>query len=566
MTMPIKWAIVYTIQLPGIKVLFMTILNKFSISSRLALSAIITMFGLLLLTGESLIKINETLRVEKSLQTQNLVDTAHGIISGYYKQFKSGELSEEQAKRLSMNAVKTMRYDNGNYFWINDYSPSIVMHPVKPQLIGKDLSAVKDNNGKYIYLEFVKIAKEQGSGNVDYVWDKPGSNQPLEKISFVRAFKPWKWVIGTGLYINDIEISLWEIAKSLAVYVLLILFFLLISSFYIAKSILVPIRSTTSVLEDLSKGDGDLTVRLPINGKDEVAMLSNSFNEFVDKIHRIIVSVQQSSAQVENSASALVSKSLDSVAGSEQQNAETAQIATASNEMVSTINEIANSASTAASLAQGASKAAQQGKGVVTESAHSVGDLSTEIQLASSVITELDTECGSIDTVLSVIKEIAEQTNLLALNAAIEAARAGEQGRGFAVVADEVRTLAGRTQSATLEINEIIEQLQSKAKDAVNAISNSAEIAELAVQQANKASDSLDTISDAVNAISDANDHIATAAEEQSAVTREIDERVVVIADLANATNQLASDINSGNVTLQELGENVSELMATFKV
>lgn len=544
----------------------MNILNKFSIGSRLGLTAIITLLGLILITGLSLVKINETLLAEKSIQTQNLVDSAHGVIQGYYDQFEKGNLTENQAKERAMNAVKMMRYDNGNYFWINDYVPSIVMHPVKPQLIGKDLSNMQDSNGLYLYLEFVKIAKNQGSGNVSYVWTRPGTDGTLDKVSYVKAFKPWKWVIGTGLYIDDIKMSMWQIGKSLAVYVVFIILLLLAGSFFIAKSIVLPIRKTISLLEDLSKGEGDLTARLPVQGQDEVAKLSTSFNEFVDKIHRIIISVQKSSSEVELAASELVSTSAESVAGTEQQNAETAQIATASNEMVSTINEIANSAATAAGLAQGANKEALHGKNVVTESADSVTNLSTEIQSASSVIIELDNECGSIDTVLSVIQGVAEQTNLLALNAAIEAARAGEQGRGFAVVADEVRTLAGRTQGATLEINEIIEKLQNKAKEAVAAIENSASIADIAVEQANKASDSLGTISDAVNAISDANDHIATAAEEQSAVTREIDERVLVIADLANATNKGALHISNNSEDLKQLGQNLTEIMNTFKV
>ncbi|WP_028866120.1 methyl-accepting chemotaxis protein [Psychromonas aquimarina] len=544
----------------------MDMLNRFSISSRLALIAVITLLGVLLVTGQSLLEINDGLLAAKSKQTQNMVDAAHAVMNGYHKQFKNGELSEDDAKALALNAVKTMRYDNGNYFWVNDYSPTIIMHPVKPQLAGRDLSGVKDTNGKHLYLEFVRVAKESGSGHVDYLWEKPGADDPLEKISYVKAFKPWGWIIGTGIYVDDVRDSTWQLAADLAVYVILIILFLLAGLFFIAKSIVVPIRSTTSVLEDLSKGEGDLTVRLPVNGEDEVAKLSSSFNEFVEKIHNIIVSVQKSSAEVEISASELLSKSMESVASTEQQNAETAQIATASNEMVSTINEIAHSASTAAGLAQGANSEALEGKKVVTESASSVENLSTEIQSASAVIIELDSECNSIDSVLSVIKGIAEQTNLLALNAAIEAARAGEQGRGFAVVADEVRTLAGRTQGATLEINGIIEQLQNKAQEAVSAIETSGSIAVIAVEQATKASDSLDAIADSVNSISDANDHIATAAEEQSAVTREIDERVVVIADLANATNEIASDINSGSDTLKKLGQNVSELMATFKV
>lgn len=192
--------------------------------------------------------------------------------------------------------------------------------------------------------------------------------------------------------------------------------------------------------------------------------------------------------------------------------------------------------------------------------------LSTEITGASSVITELNNECSSIDSVLSVIKAIAEQTNLLALNAAIEAARAGEQGRGFAVVADEVRTLAGRTQEATLEINGIIAQLQDKANEAVSAISKSGHIAEDAVSQVNQASQSLDTISDAITAISDANHQIATAADQQSSVTREIDERVTAIAELSGISTELSSQIDSGSEGVSQLGSQLRELIKTFKV
>jgi methyl-accepting chemotaxis protein len=233
--------------------------------------------------------------------------------------------------------------------------------------------------------------------------------------------------------------------------------------------------------------------------------------------------------------------------------------------MLDTIKEIAENATAAAGLAETADSEAQTSKGIVTESAQSAQRLSSEITGASDVIRELNTECNSIGTVLSVIQSIAEQTNLLALNAAIEAARAGEQGRGFAVVADEVRTLAGRTQEATLEVNNIIAQLQKKATEAVSAISNSGEIASGAVLQANQASQSLDAILETIVAISGANHHIANAVEQQSDVTNNIDERVATISALSDSSTQLSLLISNESETISSLGVQLSKLVKTFK-
>jgi methyl-accepting chemotaxis protein len=544
----------------------MEFFNRFSIGYRLALAGVIAFFGVFVVSLQAVSMLNTTLMDEKSTQTKNLVESAHSIINSYYLQYQAGDISEQQAKVLAMNSVKQMRYDNENYFWINDLLPKMIMHPIKPALNGKDLSQVKDANGKYLFVAFAKMVSQQGAGNVDYLWAKPGHQDPVAKISYVKGFKPWGWVIGTGTYTDDADDILWAAINSLLVKIVVITLLLIVAIYLMNKSIVRPIVNTTRALAELAKGDGDLTMRLPIKGKDEIACLSTSFNDFVDKIHGIIVSVQDSSNEVVRSSGKLVEKSQASLLGAQEQNSETAQIATASTEMVSTINEIANSATTAENLAKEANKETLSGKEVVHLSAQSIEQLSTEIKTASAVIDELDEQCGSIDSVLSVIKAIAEQTNLLALNAAIEAARAGEQGRGFAVVADEVRTLAGRTQSATLEINGIIEQLQIKAKSAVAAIGSSSDKAQNAVEQALKASDSLDSIFESITAISDANHHIATAAEQQSSVTREIDERVVAISDLANQSDQIASDIHQESERINQLGGQVNGQMSTFKV
>ncbi|TEW48979.1 methyl-accepting chemotaxis protein [Psychromonas algicola] len=545
----------------------MKILNHYSIKVRLVILAVLGLVGMLAIAAESLIQTNEILLSEKQQQTQHLVEVAHSLIDASYKDFKDGKITEEQAKQEAIAAVMKIRYDNGNYFWINDMKAVMIGHAVKPSLNGKDLSKLADPNGKLLFTEFVNLIKKTPEGGVvDYLWEKPGNDQPVEKISYVKGFTPWKWVLGTGIYIDDVKASMWSSVQGLLIEVVVITFLIIILSFLIGSSVIAPIKRTTEALGDLVQGEGYLTQRLPINGNDEMSKLSHSFNEFITKIQGVVEKVQESAESIKVSSlnlSALAQKSLQS---NQQQNAETAQIATASNEMLSTINEIANSAQTAANLAEGASAEAKTSKSIFNKSVNSVQELSGEITGATTVITELNNECASIDSVLSVIEAIAEQTNLLALNAAIEAARAGEQGRGFAVVADEVRTLAGRTQVATLEINEIIAQLQNKANEAVSAMSKSADIAEGAVTQANAASDSLDSIADAIISISDANHHISTASNEQSTVTQEIDERVTAIAQLSEESTDRSVEINSGSDEVSKLGVQLTDLIKTFKV
>ena len=545
----------------------MKILNHYSIKVRLVILAVLGLVGMLAIAAESLIQTNEILLSEKQQQTQHLVEVAHSLIAASYKDFKDGKITEEQAKQEAIAAVMKIRYDNGNYFWINDMKAVMIGHAVKPSLNGKDLSKLADPNGKLLFTEFVNLIKKTPEGGVvDYLWEKPGNDQPVEKISYVKGFTPWKWVLGTGIYIDDVKASMWSSVQGLLIEVVVITFLIIILSFLIGSSVIAPIKRTTEALGDLVQGEGDLTQRLPVNGNDEMSKLSHSFNEFITKIQGVVEKVQESAESIKVSSlnlSALAQKSLQS---NQQQNAETAQIATASNEMLSTINEIANSAQTAANLAEGASAEAKTSKSIFNKSVNSVQELSGEITGATTVITELNNECASIDSVLSVIEAIAEQTNLLALNAAIEAARAGEQGRGFAVVADEVRTLAGRTQVATLEINEIIAQLQNKANEAVSAMSKSADIAEGAVTQANAASDSLDSIADAIISISDVNHHISTASNEQSTVTQEIDERVTAIAQLSEESTDRSVEINSGSDQVSKLGVQLTDLIKTFKV
>ncbi|MGB1322555.1 MAG: methyl-accepting chemotaxis protein [Vibrio gallaecicus] len=475
----------------------------------------------------------------------------------------------------AINTLKEINFGENGYIFGYTSKGVRVLQGQSDAGIGKNFFNLQDKKGNYLIQDLLKNSKVNKF--TTYYFPKPNQTIPQPKLSYSVFFPQWDMMIGTGFYTDDVDSTIAimdkqskEIAdKSLVtigLFCLAITAIVVIFAMYINRSIMRPLEQFDDSIRAFASGDADLTARMDISSVPEFKTLTTNFNIFVASLQDIIGKVSLVSQQVVDETNNMSSRAtqVDELASGQQ--LETDQVATAMTEMTSTAHEISNNANQAADSAKNAEDNVNEANEIVSSAVHSVQDLASEVAQASEVISKLEGDVRNISSSLEVIQDIAEQTNLLALNAAIEAARAGEQGRGFAVVADEVRKLASRTQESTGEIHQMIEQLKSASDNAVKAMDTSQSRSNSAVTEANSAKEALEKIKGSIDIIMDMNSLIATATQEQSHVGQEISQRITVISDQSNQSASLANDNRVGSQDLNGKAHQLHELVDRFTV
>ena len=547
---------------------------------------LITLIPLLLIT--TLISVVYYINSSKSLEAelardrQELIETKKKELQAYmmmgvtaikplYDTDVNGS-NKEAAKEI----LKAMRFESDGYFFAYDSQGVNTLHAIKPSLEGKNLYDLKDENGVAVIAGLID-ASQKGDGFLYFSWHKPTIDAQAPKLGYAEYLSKWDWVLGTGVYIDDIdqqvamhrELKTQELKEHTLSAVLISVVGLIITS--ILTSIVVskgiqPLQHVGASLKEVAAGGVDLTARLKVESQDEVGEVAAAFNEFMDKLHPLMQDIHRSATTVQTVSQSLNTQTSQASGQMQDHCLETDKVVTAVTQMSMTAKEVASNTNATAQAIEDANSQVTEAQREVEQAIEGITELVTEIDSTSDAISELSLQTEKITKVLDVIGEIAEQTNLLALNAAIEAARAGEQGRGFAVVADEVRSLASRTQNSTHEIGDMLKQLQNGVSRAVSTMSVSQKRGVKTAEESALIQQSLSGVHHSIGTIRDMGIQTASAAEEQSAVAEDINQNLVAIQQIVNNINETLQHAESISTQLSQSGTEIHGLVGNFKL
>lgn len=545
----------------------MKMLVNSKISYKLWFIAILALLAIIAMVAFLLINLRGALIDGEMKKLDALNDVAINMSNDAYAKYKNGELSEREAKEYAISQIESIKYQGSEYIFIYDRSGTLVMDPSLPKedRFKANFFNFEDSEGTPLFQHMIERTKASKRATVNYVWELPDSTLTAPKMSRVATFDHWGWIIGTGVYMNHVSNQMWDMFWRVALIVVISSLPALAIIVIIINSIVSPLKNTISAMENIADGDGDLTKKLDASGKDELALLANAFNTFADRIRGLVSQVRGSSSTMDSSLALLDSLMQKAESDATRQQEETDQVATAMTEMTAAAQEVASSASEASSAASHAELQVIDSKNVLGKAIAVIEGLSKQVDEGVLVINDLSKDSNRIGSVLDVIRGIAEQTNLLALNAAIEAARAGEAGRGFAVVADEVRTLASRTQKSTQEIQLMIEGFQQRILTAEKVINAISERSLATVGEARLVEEALSDIEHAVNTINNMNAQIASAAEEQTCVSESINKNISHIAVITEINVQGARQANDATKKLSGLAAQLNNLVSGYK-
>jgi len=564
----------------------------------------------------SLFQSYDALVHERRLGLAQINDQAISVFDKYHKQELDGTLTRDEAQARAKEVASAMRYNPDGYYFIVDMQPAMVMHPIKPELNGKDLSQNKDPNGKFLFVEFVNTVKASKEGFVDYYWPKPGFEEPVEKLSHVIGYEPWGWVVGTGVYSDDLAVLFRQTALQYGALIALALIGKLICAYLVVRSVVKPINRLKDSMHDIAEEKVDIDIA-DTERRDEIGGMAQTLVVLRDSVRDRIGLRQREAEQQASLNGERERNELNLRTSSERQNhainalgsalerlAEgdlTVQIGVIGSEyeklrddfnraveslgsVVAAINQtsdiVTSSAGNISEATNNLSKRTEQQAAALEETAAALDEITATVRTAAERANEarqmvaetkssanrsgeivrnavdamgrIEGSSQKISQIISVIDEIAFQTNLLALNAGVEAARAGEAGRGFAVVAQEVRELAQRSANAAKEIKTLISASAAEVDTGVGLVRSTGE--------------ALIEIEALVNRVNESVNTIATAAKEQATGLAEINTSVNHMDQMTQQNAAMVEETSAAGQSLAEESYNLRQLLSRLKV
>ncbi|NMG70361.1 methyl-accepting chemotaxis protein [Parazoarcus communis] len=544
-------------------------MNQLKLRTKIALLVFAAFVGLVATSLIAAFAVKQDLMNGRKLQVESVVQSAYQMVAGLQAAAAKGEISEDEARRTALRALQLMRYGGtdgkAEYLYVWTSAGVSVMHPVRPEWAGRNMTEeIRDGAGRYTIKDIISVARASGSGFVDTSFPRPGQTVAVDKLQYIMTFQPWDWVIGTGVYVDDVANDFTRrLTQDLLIAGAIVLVIIGIGVF-IARSVLRQIggepAEAMALMERAAAGDLTVDVRSAVSG----SMLSG-LGRMLAAIRDTIGQISAGSTKLMETAESISHASSEVATAAQRQADSTSAMAAAIEQMTVSINHISDGARETERDSSVAAEMAETGERRVSSASSEMHSIERSVSSAADQLRTLESRTNEISSIANVIKEIAAQTNLLALNAAIEAARAGEQGRGFAVVADEVRKLAERTSTATEEIGAMIGAIQSGTANAVGAMEGVLPQVAHGVELAQQAAQSLRDIKAGAATTLDRIRDVALATQEQSAASNAIAQQVEGIAQMVEETSVSMQNTAGSANTLEQVARDLGTLVARFR-